>query len=88
MVEGMRLILNDGTIIEDGRCGISEGFLWLWFNGYTMQQVAMIFFDPDKIAHIVFQYGEMQDVFDGYTICRTININSDGQISVCLVKEG
>lgn len=86
-VTGRRLILNDGTIIEDGEAGYSQGALWLYITGYTMAEAAVILFDPAKTAKIVFQYGEMQDEYEGYTSCRTLMIDVDGRVSACMVKE-
>ena len=83
---GQRLILMDGTIIEDGHCGYSEGHLWCWVTGYTMVQAAAIFFDPDKTGKIIYEYGEMSDEYDGYTNCTNLFIDYDGQVSACLVK--
>ena len=84
--EGQRLILMDGTIIEDGRCGYADAHLWCWITGYTMQQAAAIFFDPGKTGKIVYEYGEMSKEYNGFTTCTNLFIDSDGQISVCLVK--
>lgn len=85
-MEGRRLVLNDGTIIENGEAGYSQGFLWCYFTGYTMQQAAALFFDPTKTAKIVFQYGEMQDEYNGFTVCVNLMIDTDGRLSVCMVK--
>lgn len=84
---GQRLILMDGTRIEDGSCGYNAGRLWCWITGYTMQEAAAIFFDPSKTGRIVYEYGEMSDVYEGFTNCTNLFIDSDGQISVCLMKE-
>ena len=80
-----KLILNDGTVIENGEAGFSQGFLWLFLPGYTMQQAAAVAFDQNKTAVIVFEYGEMEDRYEGYTNCTSISEN-DGQANVCLVK--
>ena len=80
-----KLILNDGTVIEGGEAGYSQGFLWLFLPGYTMQQAAAIAFDKNKTAVIVFEYGEMEDRYEGYTNCTSISEN-DGQANVCLEK--
>ncbi|MBQ1776822.1 MAG: hypothetical protein IIZ93_01560 [Acidaminococcaceae bacterium] len=85
--EGQRLILADGTRIENGRAGYSDGHLWCWFTGFTMQQAAVLFLNPEKTSRIEYQYGEMQDVYTGYTECTNLFIDSDGQISVSLVRE-
>lgn len=85
-MEGRRVVLNDGTTIENGQAGCSEGFLWLWFAGYTMQQAASLFFDPTKTERIVYQYGEMADEYTGYTTCRSLMVDNDGMVSVSMVK--
>ena len=82
----MRLILADQTIIDGGSAGCSQGFLWLYFSGMTLQDAAAIFFDPSKTRAIVFQYGEMSDEYIGYTVCTNLSIDSDGVVSVCMVK--
>ena len=84
-MDGKRLILNDGTTIENGQAGYSEGILWCFFAG-TMQQAANIFFDPSKTGKIIFQYGEMEEVYEGFTNCTSINMDVDGNVSVCLKK--
>ena len=82
----MRIRLADGTVIEGGTCGYSEGFLWCYFSGYTLQDAAGMFFDPEKTQTIRAEYGEMADVYEGFTACVAFNMNVDGNISVCLKK--
>lgn len=84
---GRRLILADRTVIENGEAGYADGFLWLWFSGMTMQEASVIFFDPEKTAVIIFEYGEMKDRYEGFTNCRSISVSADGLISVCMTKE-
>lgn len=83
---GERLILTDGTIIENGQAGYSSGRLWLWVTDMTMIQAATIFMDTEKTGYIEYQYGEMSDTYEGYTSCRNIFIDDDGKISICLVR--
>jgi hypothetical protein len=83
---GRRLILSDGTVLENGECGYADGRLWCWVSGMTMAEAAEMFFDPGRTDHIVFEYGEMSDEYDGFTTCTGISIDSDGKISVCLTK--
>lgn len=45
-----------------------------------------MFSNPEKTGRIVFQYGEQEDVYEGFTVCRTIMIDSDNHISVCMKK--
>ena len=85
-MEGQRLILKNGKTIEGGRAGYAEGFLWLYFTGYTMQSAAEMFFNTSRTDRIVFQYGEMEDVYEHFTVCRSLQIDADGLISVCMEK--
>lgn len=84
-MDGQRITLYDGTIIDGGSAGLSSGFLWLYLPGFTIQQAAAIALDPNKIQSIVFEYGEMTDTYTGYTVCTNIS-ESDGQASVCLTQ--
>ena len=84
---GRRLILNDGTIIENGEAGYSTGSICLWVTGMTMQEAAMLFFDPSKTAVITFQYGQMEDVYEGYTRCVLLLIDEDGEITITMKRE-
>ena len=85
---GTRVILFDGTTIENGRAGYAEGNLWLFLPGFSLPDAAGIFFDTDKTARIVFQYGEMEDVYTGFTRCVNLSVDTDGVVSVCLKKGG
>lgn len=82
---GRRLVLNDGTQIENGEAGYADGFLWLYLPEYTIQQGVM-FFDPSKTSKIVFQYGEMEDTYTGFITCKTLMVR-DNILSVQLVQE-
>lgn len=84
--DGQRVVLNDGTVIENGAAGYAEGHLWIRLPGFTMQQAANIAFDSNKTQRIVFQYGDMEDVYEGFTTCVNINVNIDQMASVCLTK--
>ena len=83
---GQRIVLNDGTTIEDGSAGYSSGKLWCWFRGFTLPEASAIFFDSEKTRRIVYEYGEMSDVYVGYTEVISMFIDEDGQVSICLVK--
>ncbi len=84
-MEGTRLFLNDGTIIENGRAGYAEGLLWLYMPGYTMQDAAAIAFDHQKTERIEFQYGEMTDTYSGFTVCRGI-LARENEIAICMAR--
>lgn len=84
-MEGQRLILSDRTIIENGRAGLASGFLWLWLPGWTMMEAAQKAFNPSALQTVIYQYGEMEDTFTGYTVCTNI-MQQDDEIAICLVK--
>ena len=80
------LILADGTIIENGSAGLSEGFLWLWLPGWTMMEAAQKAFNPSAMQTIIYQHGEgNEDVFTGYTVCKNL-MQVDNEIHICMVK--
>lgn len=84
-MDGRRLILNDGTTLERGEAGYAEGFLWCYIPNFTMQQAASLFLDSDKTEKIIFQYGDMQDEYDGFTNCVSIS-TAGTTVSVCMTK--
>lgn len=83
---GRRLILADGTTIENGEAGYAEGFLWCYFSGMTLTDAAAIFLDAEKTARIRFEYGEMADEYEGFTTVRVMRTDADGEVSICLEK--
>lgn len=85
-MDGRRLILNDSLKIEGGEAGASGGYMWLYIPGWTMAKAAKIFMDPQYTQKIEFQYGEMSDIYRGYTNCTVLQQDADGMISVCMVK--
>lgn len=84
-MEGKRLILQDGTAIEGGQAGLSDGFLWLSLPGMTMQEAALIAFDPNKTKTIWFQFGEEETEYRDYTNCTKI-MDDGAEVSVCLTR--
>ena len=79
------LTLNDGTTVNVSS-GISDGFLWLWFSGYTMQEISIIFLDENKTSHFTIKSDEKISEYDGFTDCRLLQKNYDGNLSVCLTR--
>lgn len=79
------LVLNDGTTINDGEAGLAGDTLALFFNGYTLLQAAQMMCDTSKTRRIRFCYGSEEDVYEGYTRCTTVSVQS-GQVSVLLEK--
>ena len=81
----MFLLLNDGTVINEGRAGLSDGFLWLWLPGWTMRRVAEKV-EEGAMSRIVWKTSEDdEEVYTGYTVCMHME-QENGRIAVCLVK--
>lgn len=83
-MNGHRLKLNDGTVIENGRAGLTNGFLWLWIPG-TFWDVADLVRNDEVMGSITFEYGEVQEQYEGYTVCTGIMADSE-EIAVRMVK--
>lgn len=81
----MRLVLADGTIINDGTAGYAGGNLWLKLPGMTMPEAAAVVFDSTKTEVIRFDYGEMRDTYEGYTTCVNLCL-IDGVVNACMQK--
>ena len=81
----MRLILNDGTVIENGGAGDAGKTLWLYLPGFTMREAAETAFDAGKTARIEHEYGDRKDVYEGFTRCTAL-MDEDTRISIGLVR--
>ena len=85
MVEKPRVTLNDGTIFEDSQCGYAEHTLWLWLKGITFAQAFAAFSDPEKTKTILFQYGNQEETYTGFTEINLIQ-KSESTIDVRMIK--
>lgn len=61
--------LNNGAEYAIKWCGVSSGILIseLMNSTMTMVEVATAFSDAEATGKITYQYGEMTDVYEGYT---------------------
>lgn len=84
-MEGQRLILADGTTIEGATAGYSDGYLWLWFPGWTMAQTAAVVLNREAMKKIYFQYGEEEEVYSGFTVCVHMK-QDETEAAACMVK--
>ncbi len=62
-----KLILNDGTELEESQCGYAEHRLWCYIKGLTLAEAFAVFSDPEKTQTIRFQYGSVTDTYIGFT---------------------
>lgn len=84
---GRRIILKDKTVYENGECGYAEGSLWCYVPGVTAADVLPKFLKPSATKRIVFEYGEMSDVYEDYTVLSTV-LTEPNQVSICMKKAG
>lgn len=85
-MNGRQLRLNDGTTYPNGSAGLAEGFLWCTIPGGRLEKIAPVFLNKEKTTVILYDYGEMQDRFEGFTQVWAMQTAADS-CSVCLVKE-
>ena len=82
-----QLILNDGTIIDGGRAGLTDINLWLWLPGWTMADAAAAAFNPARMRKIWFKAGDAEEEYNGFTVCETITQDGN-EIALCMVQGG
>lgn len=88
-MDGRSLILNPGPNqieLPGSEAGYAEGVLWLYIQGQTLAQAFAFLSDPANTAVIRYEYGEMADVFEGFTHLTTL-MERDGEVSAALKKE-
>ena len=83
----VRLTLNDGTIIDGGRAGLSGGELMLWFPGYSILKAAEMVDNKNRMRKVVAYAGGFEDVYVGYTTCTLVTIDYSGETAICMRKE-
>lgn len=83
-----KLILNDGTELENSYAAETVDFLFLYIsNGMNMMQIMMLMMDQSKISRIIYESGEAnQTEYNDYTTVTSINAEYGGMISVSLRK--
>lgn len=82
---GRRIILADGDSYENAEAGYHGGYLAVFMKRIvTLQEAAVIFFNTAKTAAITFEYGPMEDRYEGYTHVSNLCESADGNVTVTL----
>ena len=84
-MDGRQIELNDGTIYPNGVAGYAEGRLWCRCPGVSFREAAEKFQDENATSVILFQYGNMVDRHEDFTVVTVTRQEEDG-VSVCLKK--
>ena len=69
---GRQIVMNDGTIYEDATIGYNNGVIWCNIPNKTITDVIPDFIDHQKTEKLIFQYGEDEDVYEGYTVLGAV----------------
>lgn len=88
-MDGRRLIMNPGPNqieLPGSEAGYAEGVLWLYIRGLTLAQAFAVLSDPANTAVIRYEYGEMADVFEGFTHLISL-MEREGEVSAALKQE-
>ena len=82
-----KLILNNGTELENSYAAESIDYLFLYINnGMTMRQVMILMNDPERINRIIYAAGDNRTEYNDYTTVSSITMEYGGMISVRLRK--
>ena len=82
-----QLRLNDGTVLACNFCSGSAALVMSIASELSFLEIAEIFADPALTQTMTFIYGEMQDVYSGYTTLVMINNANPGEYLISLKKE-
>lgn len=88
-MDGRSLILIPGPNqieLPGSEAGYAEGVLWLYIRGQSLAQAFAVLSDPANTAVIRYEYGEMADIFEGFTHLTTL-MEREGEVSAALKKE-
>lgn len=84
-MEGRRLIFADGTTVENGEAGFADNTV-VCFVEMSLTEAFYLFSDANRTSTIVFQYGDMEDRYEGYT--QIVYITSGDRLAVGLRRPG
>ena len=86
----VRLILADGTVLNNCECGYYDNTLWCFLKDISFSDAFMYFENEDKYNTVIFDMG-FQDAFydritySGFTEVVAIQKDPDNKISVRLI---
>lgn len=83
-----RITLNDGTIYENSDIGFTNGVICCFINGETatVLNTFPVFSDSAKTEKIVYEFGEKQNTYEGFTHLGGIWEEYGGGITILLKR--
>lgn len=84
-----RLILKDGTILDNCECGYSSKNLWCFLSGIPFGQAFQYFSGPDKFETVTFEmtFGDITDIIE-YSGFEQITAVQQSEFTVDVRLEG
>ena len=76
-----KLILNDGTELENSHVLLSGTTLWFYLNGVTFNEAYELMSDPEKTGKIIAEYYGSVAEYDSYTDLFCLRREDDGMVS-------
>ena len=85
-MEGRRIRMKDNTVYEEGEIGYADGVIWCFLKNVDLISAFQNFSDPEKAQKLVFEYGEMSDVYEDFTSISAI-IQKEQGVNIMLRRE-
>ena len=76
-----RVVLADGTVINDCTIGITASGIWVNAKGMDIVRAAQLFSDPVLTQTMRFEYGDMYDEVKDFTQVSVFNCDDPQVIS-------
>lgn len=85
-MNGRRIRMNDGAIYEEGEIGYADGVIWCFLKNIDLISAFQNFSNPEKTQKLVFEYGEMSDVYEGFMSIGAV-IQKEQGVNIMLRRE-
>lgn len=87
-MNGQKITLSDGMEIQSTTCCVYfDGLSCMLPNSITMREAFELFIDKEKTKTIIYNYGETEETYVGYTNLVMLRKNFDGRKQVLLAYE-
>lgn len=80
-----RVVLADGTVVNDCSIGITASGIWVNARGMDIVRAAQLFSDPARTQTMRFEYGDMYDEVKDFTQVSVFNCDDPQVIKIRMV---
>jgi len=86
-----RLIMADGTILDNCECGYYDGSLWCYLKDFAIIETFPYFSDSDKFSAIIFDIIYAigftdRTIYSGFDKITSI-LQKKGQVDICITGD-